>query len=207
MTFPHENPWVFERDEIDLLEEEIDELYRIHEPTPSRPFRMETRILQEQLETEEQAESELAWKIGQENLLHEISVDSGADVFIDGSVKEILRAHSYRDPLYERVFLWAQLVSEFSFHFYQLNNSRSEDAFRAFVNAKLIPTKLALTRVERSDEIFRQIIQKERKLCLAYFLQIFQALQNLSDFSNEKEWQILLQEGMKLQKLVENERI
>jgi hypothetical protein len=63
---------MFERDEIDLLEEDIDDIYREHEPTKfGRVLKMEERVLQEQLETEEEFEADLVLRVGPERFLKE----------------------------------------------------------------------------------------------------------------------------------------
>lgn len=200
---------MFERNEIDLLEEDLDDIYQEYEPSTREPIlKMEGRVLQEQLETEAEFEADLALKIGPEHLLRESSLDSEAKSFGKESLKDVLQAHASRDPIYERVYLWAKHVANYSHENYKHDKVHSEDAFRALVNVKMIPIKLACVRSEFSqrDSVSGQIAKKEQRLCLTYFTRTLQALQNLA-FSGDEEALILFQEGETLQNKVQNERI
>jgi len=200
---------MFERNEIDLLEEDLDEIYQQHEPSIREPIlKMEGRVLQEQLETETEFEADLALKIGSEHLLREVSEDSETKSFGKQSLKDILQTHASRDPLYERVYLWAKHVANCSHDRYKHDKAHREDAFRAFVNVKMIPIKLACVRSEFSqrDSVSGQIAKKEQRLCLTYFTRTLQALKNLAFLGNE-EAILLFQEGETLQSQVQNERI
>ncbi|MBI4714153.1 hypothetical protein HY771_03140 [Candidatus Uhrbacteria bacterium] len=209
MIFQFGNPWMFERDEIDLLEEEIDDIYLQHEPSGrSSVLKMETRVLQEQFEIETEAEAELAMKIGPAYLLMEIMPETQKQPEQKESLKEILRAHAVRDPLYEHVFLWSRHVSDFARESYENLVEQKEDAFRAYVNVKMIPIKLVGVHsgFSRQDSVARQIAQKDRHLCLTYFAITLRSLQNFALVGNETAM-ILFKEGEILQKLVKNERI
>lgn len=200
---------MFERNEIDLLEEDLDEIYQQHEPSIREPIlKMEGRVLQEQLETEAEYEADLALKIGPEHLLREVSGDSETKFFEKESLKDILQAHASRDPLYERVYIWAKHVADCAYDRYEHDKAHREDAFRAYVNVKMIPIKLACVRSEFSqrDSVSGQIAKKEQRLCLIYFTRTLQALQNLA-FSEDEEVIILFQEGETLQNKVRNERL
>ncbi|MBI2475368.1 hypothetical protein HYV69_03010 [Candidatus Uhrbacteria bacterium] len=209
MIFPSTNPWMFERNEIDLLEEDLDEIYKQHAPSIRGPIlKMEGRVLQEQLETEAEFEADLALRIGPEHLLSLDSSDREIKTFAKESLKEVLRAHTFRDPLYERVYLWAKHVAHYARYFYKHDKVYREDAFRALVNVKMIPIKLACVRSEFSqrDSVLGQIAKKEQRLCLTYFTRTLHALQNLT-FSGDEEAIILFQEGETLQGQVQNERL
>jgi hypothetical protein len=200
---------MFERNEIDLLEEDLDEIYQQHEPSIREPIlKMEGRVLQEQLETETEFEADLALKIGPLHFLREVSGDSETKSFGKESFRDVLLAHATRDPLYERVYLWAKHVADYAHDRYEHDKAHREDAFRAFVNVKMIPIKLACVRSEFSqrDSVSGQIAKKEQRLCLTYFTRTLQTLQNIA-FSGDEEAIILFQEGETLQGQVQNERI
>lgn len=160
MATHSENPWVFERDEIDLLEEDLDEIYRTH---------ADSQVLEELLEIQEQED--------------DFVIARPLDDTSTKSVKEILRVCSYRNPLYELVFVWSQKVSGLAFQFYN-KDSLSEDAFVAYVVAKLIPIKPSPV----------------------YFSQILEVLQNLSETFGD-DWIRLYEEGLKIKSMIEKERI
>lgn len=161
MATHSENPWVFERDEIDLLEEDLDEIYRTH---------ADSQVLEELLEIQEQEDDIVIARPQVETISTK-------------SVKEILHVCSYRNPLYELVFVWSQKVSELAFQFYN-KDSLSEDAFVVYVVAKLIPIKPSPV----------------------YFSQILEAMQNLSETFGD-DWIKFYEEGLKIKSMIEKERI
>lgn len=209
MNFPSGNPWMFERNEIDLLEEDLDDIYQQYEPSIRDPIlKMEARVLQEQLETEAEFEADLALKIGPEHFFREVSSNLETKSFGKESLKDVLQAHASRDPIYERVYLWAKHVADYSHESYRHDKVHREDAFRALVNVKMIPIKLACVRSEFSqrDSVSGQIAKKEQRLCLTYFTRTLHALQNLAFYVDE-EALILFQEGETLQNKIQNERV
>jgi len=59
----HDYPWVFRRDEIDILEDELEDLYEaFHRSEDGSSF--ESAILGEQLDTQEQSDRELSRRLG-----------------------------------------------------------------------------------------------------------------------------------------------
>ncbi len=203
MTFLCDNPWIFHRDEIDLLEEEIDELYRQHESTKGDSVsKMEDRLLQEQLETEELSEAELTLQIGPEYLLPQIQSSNTDSALPDESLVQTLRTHAYRDPLYVRIYTWAQCTFAYASNRYHKEGVRDEAVFRAYINAKMIPIKFVASQTERlsKDSIGEQIAQKEGSLCLTYFERTLDSLEHRSFLGDEKAT-ALLQEGKELERL------
>jgi hypothetical protein len=110
--------------------------------------------------------------------------------------------------LYEKVFTWAQKVSSYALKLYQKNSVQKEDAFRAHLSSKMIPIKLAGIRTEflNHDLISQTIAQKEKKLCLIYFINTLQALRNFFAAGDEYSFS-LFEEGEALAKQVQNEKI
>ena len=56
-------PWVFRRDEIDILEDELEDLYETYH-RPGDPPSFESSVLHEQLDTEERSDQELSTRLG-----------------------------------------------------------------------------------------------------------------------------------------------
>ncbi len=203
MTFLCDNPWIFHRDEIDLLEEELDELYRLHESTGEDSVsQMEDRILKEQLNTEEAAEAELTLQIGPKYLLPHAHLSSADVELPDESLVETLKTHAYRDPLYTRIYGWAQRAFTLAFTRYLKEGVCEESIFRAYVNVKMIPIKFVAAQTERlsGDSIGAQIAKKEGSLCLIYFERTLDSLGHQS-FLGDEEATVLLQEGKELERL------
>lgn len=205
MTFLCDNPWIFHRDEIDLLEEEIDELYRRHgSAAQDLVSQMESRVLKEQLDTEERAEAELTLQIGPEYLLSEgHRIPPEASQFTESSLTETLRMQAYRDPLYERIYLWTQEVFAFTTKQYVTEHQQDEDLFRVHLNVKMIPIKLIASQTERlmGDAMGDQIAQKEQTLCLTYFQRTLDSLQHRAFLGDEMAAQ-LFKKGKELERLV-----
>jgi hypothetical protein len=203
MTFLCDNPWIFHRDEIDLLEEELDELYRLHEPIGEDSVsQMEDRILKEQLDTEEFSEAELTLQIGPDYLLphtHLTYTDANSE---DESLIQSLRDHAYRDPLYARIYAWAKRAFVYASTRYLKEGVREEAVFRVYINAKIIPIKFVAAQTERlsGDSIGEQIAKKEGSLCLTYFERTLTSLEYRSMLGDE-EATILLQDGRELERL------
>lgn len=217
MTFLCDNPWMFHRDEIDLLEEEIDELYRQHESANEDSVsQMEMRLLKEQLDSEELSEAELALQIGPEYLLShphpsdpddDPDDDPDADVS-DQSVLQSLRESAYRDPLYSRIYLWAQQVFAYASKRYVTEAVRDEGMFRIYLNAKMIPIKFVAFQTERlsGDSIGEHIAKKEGALCLTYFERTLDSLEHHA-FLGDEEAAVFVQEGKEIESLTKKELV
>ncbi len=204
MTFLCNNPWIFHRDELDLLEEEMDDIYRLHRAgAPDQISDMEDRVLKEQMQTEEYAELELALEIGPDYLcVRDREGDHGHD-FASDSLSQTLRAYSSRDPLYEQVYLWSQRVFRYTFKRYFSEQKKKEDFFHAHVNVNMIPIKFASAFAEKivGDSISDRIAHSERQLCLTYFVRTLGALHSQA-FSGDEEAVCLEKEGRELERLV-----
>lgn len=217
MTFLCDNPWMFHRDEIDLLEEEIDELYRQHESANEDSVsQMEMRLLKEQLDSEELSEAELTLQLGPEYLLshpHVCDPGDNPDDNIDAaepdeSVLQSLRESAYRDPLYSRIYLWAQQVFAYASKRYVAESVRDEGMFRAYLNVKMIPIKFVAFQTERlsGDSIGEQIAKKEGALCLTYFERTLNSLEHHA-FLGDEEAAMLVQEGKEIELLAKKELV
>lgn len=204
MTCHYDNPWIFHRDEIDLLEEEMDEIYRKFDPASGEPvLYMEDQVLKEQIETEEQSEADLILELGPEYLLWHEHHECKGPITPEESMVDMLRSHSHRDPFYERLYLWADRVFRFAWDRYEETELKSLEVFRVYVNVKMIPIKFVLTQTHQmSGSIMsRQIAKKERNLCFTYFQRTLESL-NGSAFFGSDESGVLIAEGKLLERLL-----
>lgn len=207
MTFLCDNPWLFHRDEVDLLEEEMDDLYREQDAAAKgKMVRMEDLVLQEQMETEERSDAELAGSIGDGSALDVSSgdghahFDSGED--LPSSLREELEFQSERDPVYEHLYVWAQRVFAYTTQRYVIEGLRDEDVFRAHVNVKMVPIKFvaALCEFVPGDPIAEHIAAVERDLCFTYLTRTIDSLEHRS-FLGDDEATPFVQEGRELEDL------
>jgi hypothetical protein len=182
---PHDtsNVWVFRRDEVDALEDELDEVFDLHEASRDPVNRaMEESVIAEQTRTEDAYEHRISDVLGPAALApdepHECEHCRGG--FPEGvPLKELLERD--RDPLYARAYRWALRVFAWSRDSYWNSGLRNRDMFRVLVNAYLVPIKItfALTEEERDDEHAPRIAWLEYDLALTYLSRTRESLRAL----------------------------
>ncbi|KKW33182.1 MAG: hypothetical protein UY77_C0004G0003 [Candidatus Uhrbacteria bacterium GW2011_GWA2_53_10] len=181
---PHNHhPWMFLRDEIDVLEEEFDALFdhknHAHDPVAHEA---EERILEEQVVTEEQSEAELAVRLGPRKEFSSAPMEIPS-LAIEPALplKEALRQSAARDPFYERVFEWAGRLGVWARARYETGNEKQSDFFRIQVNAYLVPVKLASAfgHEAQEDSSAALIAAKEADLAQVYVRRIRESLEKL----------------------------
>jgi hypothetical protein len=171
------HPWVFHRDDVDLLEDQLEDLYERFQSDSHSPISMEQEVLQEQLQTEEDSDAELSLLLG-EAFMGSVcdhntswsslsSFDSMKDSDQDDGVFDFFRA---RDPLYLQVRSWSLGVFRYAQIQYFQKGNHSREVFRVYVNANLIPIKLATATQEAcvDDRLAREIALKEYALACTY---------------------------------------
>lgn len=172
---PHDpvNPWLFRRDELDVLEEELDEVFDLHE-TARDPVHhvMEAGVISEQVKTEDAYERKLGEVLGPESLAPDAtphSCEHCKDGFPDGVPMRDLLIRE-RDPLYARAYAWAVKVFAWSRDHYWKFGMRNRDMFRVHVNAYLVPVKIAFGQAEevRDDEHAPRVAGMEYDMALLY---------------------------------------
>ena len=187
---PHFNPnepWLFHRSEVDLLEEEIDEIYQLFYEENRNVRTMEQSLIQEQIDTEELAEAELAFKASSitTSCLFANIDESETELFPGqktSSVRTVLQKSVLRNPFYEQVFVWANALFLFAKDVYEKHDECSQDAFRVFLNVKVIPVKILNAMEEEGlEEPFAvQVAEKEYRLAFLYLERILSSLANMA---------------------------
>ncbi|MBI5794252.1 hypothetical protein HZA87_04190 [Candidatus Uhrbacteria bacterium] len=180
----HEYPWLFHRDEVDLLEDELDDLYAAFGTDPREaPMTQEAAVLQEQRQTEELADAELTLKLSM-GMLHEDRhpvppvVESPADA--DEEEDHVLlgiRQH----PLYQSARLWAALLRGLAKAGYDRDDHDRQHFFRAYANVNLIPIKIfaALCEQMHDDPLADTVAEGEYLLALTYLQRVRQSLSSV----------------------------
>ena len=187
MPIDPEYPWTFHRNEVDLLEEDIDDIYDLYSPLliagqkeKAYPVTMEENLIQEQMETEERSEAEFALRVNPSMFGADSTLETEDPLSFlkDRSLTSEFVRESFRPPFYEHVFVWANRVFDLAKDLYEHSYPKSEQAFRVYLNAKMIPIKLSVGLIEESveDAFADEVAEKEYVLALIYLDRILQSL-------------------------------
>ncbi len=176
---PH-SPWMFQRDEVDLLEEEIDDLYDLHPSPDGRVETMEHAAIAEQLETEERADAELAMQVELKWFVQAQQAGSGRSARPKhGPETPDLSCDTERSPFYEQLFRFSQNVCAHAELIYaQKEHALRGHAFRALLNVKMLPVKCAnaFSEEAQDDPFARAVAKKELNLARLYLDRVLVSL-------------------------------
>jgi hypothetical protein len=180
-----DHPWVFQRDEIDLLEEDIDEIFQRYRK--KEQFQVENLIIQEQMETEELSDVEFTLRMNEG--FFEKKKDEAPRFVLDKQFEIKARATEEikRNPLYESALIWSNAVFRFASSLYEKKIDQLHDAFRVYFNVKFVPLKLSIFHADDyGDELSLDIAEKELELALVYVTRVLESLSNLVFFDREQ---------------------
>lgn len=166
-----QSPWIFRRDEVDLLEEDIDDIYDIHQSSRGRIQTMEQAIISEQLDTEEQADAEFTIQMDLRNITRSRAEKSSWELRAEKMREEDdLECDVQRSPFYEQVFRFADEAFVYASEVYARKNADAEHAFRVRVNVKMVPIKCAIALSEElhEDALSIALARKEFALAIVY---------------------------------------
>lgn len=168
--------WLFQRDEVDVLESELDALWDAYSK-PSKERTREAAILKEYADTEDWAETELLLRLGPaeehgEPCAHE---EDRRRAFEEQPLTEYLRLGLQRDPLYAEALQWARGTVEV------LMGVEGPEAFRVRVNALLVPVKLAYALMGEGHEgaAARETARSDYELARTYLARAAESLVRL----------------------------
>lgn len=175
-----EFPWVFRRDEIDILEDELEDLYETyHRRVKVHSF--ESSVLDEQLDTEERSDKELSTRLGFDVLEPPPFVVSSRDSAVPSDVwsawqEELLHVRSH--PLYQQAKTWAARVKPVAKRGYEQGGPYAGELFRIYANVNLVPLKIftALCEELHEDDIGYEIAREEYLLALTYIERILESM-------------------------------
>lgn len=195
-----EFPWVFRRDEIDILEDELEDLYETyHRPGDVPSF--ESSVLCEQLDTEERSDQELSTRLGFDVLeppppAMVVSRDAAApsDVWSEWQ-EELIHVRSH--PLYQQAKTWAAQVKPVAKRGYEQGGAYAGELFRIYANVNLVPLKIftALCEEMHEDDVGYEVAREEYRLALTYVDRILESM-SLMIFTPElSSWMELVREG------------
>ena len=201
MALDPQFPWMFHRNEVDLLEEDLDDIYeqfKQEEPTPS----IEDDLIEEQIQTEEYAEAEISMRMEPSWLMSKSSRTKDAIEFDTTSLRLELAREAERPPMYRQSYVWAQTVFLLGKEMYEKNFGLREDAFRMFLNAKMIPIKLSNAMIEEShdDPLSQEIAENEYRLTIVYVTRVLEPLVKFQASFQDPTLLMLVQNGEKLKR-------
>lgn len=181
------NPWLFRRDELDALEDQLDEVFDLHEQSRNQvQHSLEKGVIAEQTRTEDLYEQKLADLLGPESLASDDEDDGHVCENCQGTglpegvpIRDLLGQR--RDAIYVRAYAWSTKVFLWARDCYWEQGMRNRDMFRVNVNAYLVPVKIAfaLTEEARGDEHSGAIAAMEYELASTYLSRVRESLGSL----------------------------
>ncbi|KKR86887.1 MAG: hypothetical protein UU48_C0006G0099 [Candidatus Uhrbacteria bacterium GW2011_GWF2_41_16] len=153
-------------------------LYK-HERTRDTSIRaMEEEIIEEQTRVEGRYEEEIA-----RFFVHNKEDGAEEDHVLedDRPLREMLREHCVRDPLYQRAFFWATNLFQWAGREYGKQTSKNRDLFEIYLNVCLVPVKIACARADEAweDPKTLPVVAKEYESALFYLVRMIDALARL----------------------------
>ncbi len=190
----HDYPWVFRRDEIDILEDELEDLYEAFHRSEKRTS-FESIVLGEQLETQERSDRDLSQRLGFDVLQPPPStlLTSRESTEAPGETFELWQqelAHIRIHPLYQEAKRWAVRVKPVAKHGYEQGGGYAGECFRVYANVNLVPLKIftALCEELHEDVVGWEIALEEYRLALTYVERILDSLSLMSLSVEMSDW-------------------
>ncbi|TAL50526.1 hypothetical protein EPN81_02555 [Patescibacteria group bacterium] len=187
-------PWVFHRDEIDVLEDELEDLYEAFHDTETGSL-FESAVLGEQLETEERSDRELSSRLGFDVLEPPPpAVLSARQPLVAPSdpfetwQQELVHVRSH--PLYQQAKRWAIGVKSVAKQVYEQGGGYAGECFRVYANVNLVPLKIftALCEEMHEDDVGCEVAKEEYRLALVYIGRIVESLSLMSLSVEMSDW-------------------
>src|SRR3989339_911379 len=148
-------PWIFHRDEIDLLEDELEDLYEKYGRDSESLKTFESTILSEQMETEEQSDTQLSHRLGfdffqkmSESSSFPPSEESQSFKEDFQQQTEFIRNH----VLYQKAKTWATSLRSITKQKYEEAGPYASEYFRIYANVNLVPLKVFMGLSEEFHE-------------------------------------------------------
>ena len=186
-------PWIFHRDEIDLLEDELEDLYETYDRDAESSKTFESVVLSEQMETEEQSDAQLSRRLGvdffqkiSESSTFSFSEESQNPKEDSHQHTEFIRSH----PLYQKAKIWAVSLRSVTKQKYEEHGPYASEYFRIYANLNLIPLKIfmALSEEFHEDQVGFEVAQDAYQLSLVYLGRVQESLALVGFGAQEREW-------------------
>ncbi|MBI4592111.1 hypothetical protein HY733_01550 [Candidatus Uhrbacteria bacterium] len=192
---PHEQgyPWMFHRDEIDLLEDELEDLYETFPPDADPPT-FETMVMREQWETEEQSEQELTSRLEGTLLepldpslfsIRQVSACSDSDESWHHEMVQ-MRIH----PFFQEAKRWVTFVKPLVKQRYEQAISDAPEWFRIYANLNMVLLKIftGLCEERHGGEVGETLAWEAYQLAHTYVGRVAESFRLVSFCVEPQEW-------------------
>lgn len=182
------NPWLFTHDELDRLEASFDAIFMLHDSSVGKSWHeMEEEILQEHIKAEEDAEKKISgYPTSKLQIMSEdkktFSKKAPWETEADPSIKELLASSIPTDALCVSIFNLCTPIRIWAEEKYINSKIKDRAVFRLWVNAHVLPAKVAFAISgvgEEGEEVPPQILAEEWSLAVLYAHRIRHALASL----------------------------
>lgn len=174
--------WLFQRDEVDVLEAELDDVWNRH-MRRGKGHVDEESVLREYAETEDRSDTDLLLQFGAAHMeegpcTHE---DQQRQAFESMTALEYLRRGTERDALYAGAYVWARQVSTWAQEHAVSGAPDNKERFRVYLNALLVPVKIAFAQAGEVHEgpQARAASDSDYELALVYLGRASESLHRL----------------------------
>lgn len=181
--------WLFQRDEVDLLEAELDDVWEKYMRRALPAGRQdkghgdEQEVLREYAETEDRSDTDLLLQFGGAHVeegpcAHE---EQQRKTFESLTTVDYLRQGTQRDALYAGAYAWANRAAKWAQEQHANGAPNAKEFFRLYLNALLVPVKLAFAQAGEVHEgrPARAATAADYELALIYLKRAAQSLQRL----------------------------
>lgn len=169
-------PWIFRRDELDLLEDELEDLFDVHDQD-AEPATFESLILKEQLFLQECSDRELSQRLGFDvSQEAQTMFDTREPVDLQHSQELFQRVQ--KDALYLQARDWFYLLNKQAKREYERGEADAAQMFEVYASTFVVPLKIftSLTQSGYGDRVGLEIAEEEYRLVLYYLDKILQVM-------------------------------
>ncbi|MBT5808176.1 hypothetical protein HOI18_02765 [Candidatus Uhrbacteria bacterium] len=198
------SPWLFHRDEVDLLEDQIEDLYHKHQGPLTPTMTMEQEVLSEQLQTEEHSDIDLSENF-KESFVDSMKRSKPQSFGETDISSPLLGLGAHRHPLYRQARDWSVVVYDYAKERYD-DGVRTRDVFRVYANVNLVPIKLSVALLEEVGEGVMpvEIAIHEYRLANVYLKRVVDCLAHVGAQTIEDDSvNSMIRIGRKLHKIIE----
>lgn len=173
---------MFRRDEIDLCEDELEDLYEQFPVLEGDSISFESAVLSEQLETEDASDQVLSQRLGLDLIeqltdfanLSRAASDTPTSVPVSDQGIAQIRHH----PFYQQMRRCVGIVKPCAKQAYANEGAYASEWFRVYANITIVPLKIytGMSESTHGDQIGFEVAQEEYRLAILYLDRILESL-------------------------------
>ncbi len=179
--------WLFQRDEIDVLETEIDHLWDLYVGRHKADGE-EGRVLKEYADSEAWAETDVLLRIGPPQDTPCSHAEEHQRHMEELPLGHVLRQGLQRDVLYAQTYAWSRKMADWV-ETRAASYGGAYDLFRVYVNVLLVPVKLAFALSGEAHEgrYAQEMALSDFGLALLYLSRAAESLRRLGATDQARE--------------------